>query len=277
MPGMFHYLSYRYLKLTNLQSIYSPGQSPCLVAPKEPGWTTVESSAFFIRDYNSGNEIIVFGDVEPDSLSLDPRNKRVWEVAAPKVATGTLRAIFIECSYSDSIDDSSLYGHLCPRHLISELLVLAMKVEDIHQKTTTGEKRKRGDTSPKEDSFEMSPKSKRRSTKSRKNSKDDSSSPSQVSTRKASFPALNSPAIQDEQSQRVVDGERDSAEPENQNLNPNSLPLLGLSVYIIHIKDGLTDGPPPGERILEELKTQGEAAKLGCEFRLPVPGEGIWI
>lgn len=275
----------------------SPGQSPCVVAPKDPVWTTVESSAFFIRDHHSGSEIIVFGDVEPDSLSLEPRNKRVWEVAAPKFAAGTLRAIFIECSYNDSIDDSSLYGHLCPRHLISELLVLAVKVEEIHQKTVTDKKRKREDTSPNEDSFDMSPKTKRHSTASGKSAKGDYGSPGQAFTRTATLSGLGSTEYvsgasaadsQDEQSPQPAVGEGGDVESESKNLSrtsdpyvqqkdPNSLPLLGLSVYIIHIKDSLTDGPPPGERILQELKTQGEAAKLGCEFKIPVPGEGIWI
>ncbi|KAL4818539.1 cAMP phosphodiesterases class-II-domain-containing protein [Aspergillus spinulosporus] len=98
---------------------------------QETLWTTVESSAFFLRDQKTGTEIIIFGDVEPDSVSFNPRNRKVWEVAAPKVASGTLRAIFIECSYVDSTEDIYLFGHLCPRHLVDELTVLAARVADI--------------------------------------------------------------------------------------------------------------------------------------------------
>lgn len=119
-------------KLIHLNAYTST--SPTSTSPPklgEPVHTVVESSAFFLRDQRTGNEIIVFGDVEPDSLSLKPRNKRIWEAAAPKIITGALRAIFIECSYNDSVDDSSLYGHLCPRHLIAELSVLAAIVEEI--------------------------------------------------------------------------------------------------------------------------------------------------
>ncbi|KAL4975667.1 cAMP phosphodiesterases class-II-domain-containing protein [Aspergillus desertorum] len=108
-------------------SIYSQSPSSNL----EASWTTVESSAFFLRDQKTGVEIIIFGDVEPDSISLNPRNRRVWEIAAPKVASGTLRAIFIECSYADSTEDVYLFGHLCPRHLVDELSVLAARVADI--------------------------------------------------------------------------------------------------------------------------------------------------
>ncbi|OAX80410.1 hypothetical protein ACJ72_05261 [Emergomyces africanus] len=115
----------------DLARSYTPGnQAPCGSASngKDMTLATVESSAFFLRDDHSGTEIIIFGDIEPDSISLEPRNDKVWEIAAPKVANGSLRAIFVECSFSDSVEDSCLYGHLCPRHLIAELEVLAGKV-----------------------------------------------------------------------------------------------------------------------------------------------------
>ena len=85
----------------------------------------VSSSAFFIRNDATGNELLIFGDVEPDSVSLSPRNHIVWEDAAGKVAEERLKAIFIECSYDDSTRNEDLYGHLCPRHLIAELSFLA--------------------------------------------------------------------------------------------------------------------------------------------------------
>ncbi|RMJ26407.1 phosphodiesterase [Aspergillus sp. HF37] len=269
--------------------MHSPPRSPCLIAsnPKEPGWTTVESSAFFIRDQHTASEIIVFGDVEPDSLSLDPRNKHVWEVAAPKISNGTLRAIFIECSYNDSIDDGSLYGHLCPRHLIAELSVLATKVVEFqHPNTKAAEKRKREDSSPDEPE-DVSPRSKRSQSVTVGELQLGHRDPSpRVSTRRQTrsrkkdgdYIGGSADSGHDEQ----VDGDpkraRIPALPENiQADGLRSFPLTGLSVYIIHIKDGLTDGPPPGDQILLELRKQGEAARLGCEFRLPDPAEGIWI
>ncbi|ETN42825.1 uncharacterized protein HMPREF1541_01983 [Cyphellophora europaea CBS 101466] len=85
----------------------------------------VSSSAFFIRNDDTGDELLIFGDTEPDSVSLSPRNHIVWEDAAAKIVSGNLKAIFIECSYDDSVRDSDLYGHLCPRHLIAELRWLA--------------------------------------------------------------------------------------------------------------------------------------------------------
>ena len=85
----------------------------------------VASSAFFIRNDLTGNELLIWGDVEPDSVSLSPRNHVVWDDAAGKVADDRLKAIFIECSYDDSTRDMDLYGHLCPRHLVAELTFLA--------------------------------------------------------------------------------------------------------------------------------------------------------
>lgn len=101
-----------------------------------------DSSAYFIRDIGTGREVLIFGDVEPDSLSLSPRNHRVWEDAAPKVAAGTLRAIFIECSYDENQSDDTLFGHLCPRFLMEELQALARKVVQARQ-TRAIEKRQR--------------------------------------------------------------------------------------------------------------------------------------
>jgi cAMP phosphodiesterase len=113
----------------------------------------IDSTAFFIRaetlrsssgrsasvpsahggynaPYPSSREVLVFGDVEPDSISLTPRNARVWSEAAPKIAAGILKGIFIECSYTDAQPDAVLFGHLAPRHLIAELCTLADMVRE---------------------------------------------------------------------------------------------------------------------------------------------------
>lgn len=90
----------------------------------------VKSSAFFILNEETAAEILIFGDIEPDAVSMSPQNYKVWKTAASKVANGNLKAIFIECSYDDSVEDSYLFGHLCPRHLIDELLFLSKEVAD---------------------------------------------------------------------------------------------------------------------------------------------------
>ncbi|OMP82763.1 3',5'-cyclic-nucleotide phosphodiesterase, partial [Diplodia seriata] len=123
------------------------GASGTSVPPLDMGvqQCVVDSSAYFIRTelaphYSSSSrppparEILIFGDVEPDTLSLTPRTAQVWAEAAPKIANGTLKAVFIECSYADTQGDAVLFGHLAPRHLIRELESLADMVRDAKSK-----------------------------------------------------------------------------------------------------------------------------------------------
>lgn len=90
-----------------------------------------DSCAYFIQDLVSRKEVLIFGDVEPDALSLSPRNHQIWTDAAPKIADGLLKGLFIECSYTDSRPDHIMFGHLCPRYLIAELKVLASLVQSV--------------------------------------------------------------------------------------------------------------------------------------------------
>ncbi|KAL4799053.1 cAMP phosphodiesterases class-II-domain-containing protein [Aspergillus venezuelensis] len=212
--------------------------------PRTPGqtYTTVDSSAFFLRDQETGTEILVFGDLEPDELSVCPRNRRVWEAAAPKIISKNLRAIFIECSYVDAIPDVKLFGHLCPRHLTTELARLAdcvAKEQDKQLSPATKRKRDNPGTSKDE-----------RGTKKQKG-KDGGSSESSRSRQEREETPVHFPVLEE--------------------------PLAGLSVYVLHVKENLDDGPYAGDIILDELKKLGAKAKLGCKFYLPYRGESIEI
>jgi cAMP phosphodiesterase len=84
--------------------------------PVSHGTTTqgnYESSAFFIRisqhpsapsagvsEKGKEAEVLFFGDVESWQTGEDAErlNTRVWQVAAEKWASGTLRAIFVSCA-----------------------------------------------------------------------------------------------------------------------------------------------------------------------------------
>ena len=112
-----------------------PGAPPPSAVDNSHLFEPVSSSAFFIRNDETGSELLIFGDLEPDTVSMVPRNHVVWEDAATKFAAGHLKAIFIECSYDDSVRDSDLYGHLCPRHLIAELRFLANCVLNVRKYT----------------------------------------------------------------------------------------------------------------------------------------------
>lgn len=252
----------------------------------------MESSAFFIQDEPTGNEIIIFGDIEPDSVSLEPRNQRVWEIAAPKIASGSLRAIFIECSYNDAVDDETLYGHLCPRHLIAELKVLASKVIEAklpsQEREQQHERRRRGRSSKRKrqnsdvvDDDQVSPHSTRQITTSLIKPQDSSKSGrANESTQAPDFFSHRNNSFAAEQIQpegAMADGDVDGDENDMLMQWTGPPPLEGFKVYIIHIKDTLTDGPHPSERILSELRAQSNDAGLGCEFYVPFQGEGILI
>lgn len=97
----------------------------------------VLSTAFFLRHDPTQKEILFFGDVEPDALSLNPMNWSVWRTAAPKIPHA-LSAIFIECSWASERSDDMLYGHLSPPHLLDELLVLATEVWKVRTTQSPG-------------------------------------------------------------------------------------------------------------------------------------------
>ncbi|OJD16468.1 hypothetical protein AJ78_03367 [Emergomyces pasteurianus Ep9510] len=275
----------------------APGGGGSASNGKDLTLAAVESSAFFLRDDHSGTEIIVFGDIEPDSISLEPRNDKVWEIAAPKVANGSLRAIFVECSFTDSVEDNCLYGHLCPRHLIAELEVLAGKVlQVINPKFGDMARRKRKHagasasaisdepTSPK--STNTQPRARRTSSTSRSkrrtrpsNSRDNSApSPSEGTKHEDGQPTTppisGSPMDEDRDTPEITSLGEPLKRPRS---GSGQKTLSGLQVFIIHIKDSLTDGTPPREVILEELRAHNEDAGLGCEFFAPLSGEDVFI
>jgi len=72
-------------------------------------------------------EFLFFGDVEPDSLSVQPRTFAVWKAAAPLIPH-RLRSIFIECSWPMGRMDEQLYGHLSPPYVAEELEALTDEI-----------------------------------------------------------------------------------------------------------------------------------------------------
>lgn len=278
-----------YMNLPGPQQGHRDSSAPPMTPNRQlsgehPSVVAVESSAFIIRNESKGAEIIVFGDIEPDSISINPRNHIVWDDIAPKVACGALRAIFIECSYDDSVRDEDLYGHLCPRHLIAELLYLAQSVAFSKSNSST----RRGAESPgllrrkrKIDEATSPPNAQRHpSASEHKNGihhhqGTDSASPS---SRAQHSPRI-SPVFAPDASQAFdLAVDRHDAKEPTAALDHDGGPLLaGVTVHIIHVKDTLMDGPPPGDTILEQLEEQGCAAGLGCMFSITQWSQSIWI
>ena len=279
-----------------------------------------DSSAFFIRDEQTGHEVLIFGDVEPDSISLSPRTARIWVDAAPKIVAGILSAIFIECSYDDSQPDETLFGHLAPRHLIAELKVLAAKVNVVREgaaieydEDVRGRPLGSFDASLEEDAAKLKRKRRSNGTNAyqdirrgrtphakwlqsdiRSQSPDPSPptgtemlSPTELdfSTDEAIAPT---PATKHNKSTNNTRNGNHTAATQLPKLvtvlkvetecKPNEPKALeGVKIVIIHVKDTLRDGPPPGKTILTQLNEWEKEAGLGCEFVLSKAGGEIWV
>lgn len=248
----------------------------------------IDSSAFFLRDDQTGKEVLIFGDVEPDSISVSPRTARVWGDAAEKIVRQVLTGVFIECSYDDTRSDATLFGHLCPRHLIVELQVLAAKVESLRQASdpvvpqdTQKRKRKIHNSSPtaQRDPARPSPniksprKSRRRTAESI--SKQQLILPSSSPTSDINLRPIGLAGGEGGTAHRIdVDQVKDPESP----MRPRALmPLHGLRVIVIHVKDTLQDGSEVSETILAQLRQHEKVAQLGCEFVIPKAGSSIWL
>ncbi|KAI0481825.1 cAMP phosphodiesterase class-II [Xylaria cf. heliscus] len=235
-----------------------------------------DSSAYFIRDNTTGREVLVFGDVEPDSISLSPRNQGIWREAAPRIAKGNLAAIFIECSYDNSQSDDCLFGHLTPRYVIRELQALAAAVETTRQapfKLDSTKKRKRDTEEPKKgdsanllqvDDHPLSPKSTRPTKKG----------PSSVAGGEHS--GANTPHI------ATPTAEMSLKDFEAKMITVTQAPqytkaLQGLKVVIIHVKEKLVDGVAPRDLILSQLLEAEKDAQLGCEFIISSSGQSFLL
>jgi cAMP phosphodiesterase len=272
------------------QPASQPG-TPTFHGQQEYAQPVVDSTAFFIRADASGKGVLVFGDVEPDSLSLCPRNHIVWSEAAYKISHGLLNGIFIECSYNDSQRDEYLFGHLAPRHLIAELQTLAEMVTEKRKEMgeKAGRKRKRTHAHGSGGGLHISHDESGRRSRSRTRQRDelmkDLLPEEEVPATPTPLANSHGMPMSMEQAPTSVpphtDGPGDIVTFDHQHsvfsaasaassastiAHPNSFetpdsqipfdnpgPLKGIRVIIIHVKDSMADGPPVGESILKEL------------------------
>ena len=243
----------------------------------------IDSSAFFLRDDHSGSEVLIFGDVEPDSLSLSPRTGQVWTDAATKIVAGLLSGILIECSYDNSQSDETLFGHLAPRHLISELRVLADKVRFLRSgsqnQSRPARKRKRHSNNGlrmQHEKAEPPLSSSSRHGRGR--------APSQLGLgRRTRRQTTLSPATLVSEDSDVTqpvakeDPKIDVPGSVNESGGERSQPLQGIRIIIIHVKETLKDGPEPGDVILAQLEEAEREIQLGCTFTVSKTGTSIWL
>ena len=257
-----------------------------------------DSTAFFLRDDHTGHEVLIFGDVEPDSISLTPRTKQVWTEAAPKIAAGTLTGILIECSYDDSQPDKALFGHLNPRHLIAELQILAAEVanakygEEPTEPTPPPRKRKRqsqsqshsnGLTNIHTEESSPPPSSRGRphshATRRRTTKRGSSASPAINPTLQGDF-VPSSLATEAEEpfisKAEPMMAHEDIAATRRASSRTKGV-LQGVRVIVIHVKDDLKDGPNVGDTILMQLEAYERDAQLGVGFEISKAGTSIWL
>jgi len=241
----------------------------------------VDSTVFFIRDCATSKELLVFGDVEPDSVSSFPRLSGIWHEAAPKIATGILTGMFIECSYDDSQPDSVLFGHMAPRHIVAELQSLAETVKEVkisraHDKAQRKRKRSAQFASTPEPSSLIEAIEKKRSRGFGSVSGRTPGTPLRRSSLPVTVPEEAAPSPLS-----LPSGARPVTVPTDSSVG--DAPLTGMRVVIIHVKDTLKDGPHIGERILRQLNDHATSldesgwGKLGCEFVISQSGHDYFF
>jgi len=81
-----------------------------------------QSSAFLLRNNNS--YLLYLGDTGADEVEKSNQLSLLWKAVADKVMAQTLKAIFIEVSFDNTMPDKGLYGHLTPRLLMQEMKLL---------------------------------------------------------------------------------------------------------------------------------------------------------
>lgn len=262
---------------------HSPAEIPCVY----------DSSSYFIRDVETNVEVLIFGDVEGDSISVHPRNLRIWQEAAPKIVSGKLKAILIECSYDDSRPVERLFGHLTPSFLIQELTVLANEVKGFKarqamERARGTENTRRGSKRKRDGLDESSLAARRRPTRmarewsnrdinSTTSTGEDPVSPRTVkrcNSNGSHAPGGSNVATEPPPVSQlpIRDLERSLSRADSNPSPGTSIPqpyppppvaaqqdddveqLAGVKVVIVHMKDTMNDDPPIGETILEELK-----------------------
>ena len=244
-----------------------------------------DSSAYFLRDVNTGREVLIFGDVEPDSISLSPRNLQIWQEAAPKIAAGMLGAILIECSYDDSQSVDRLYGHLKPCYIIEEMKALAAEVELARQAAISDSRKRKRDRLDENNGI-VGGERKRGTSRRPHGSADDEISPKTVKPSRSSQLSDDSFPQGYTQGRGIVDSPRISTPTAELSLRDVEMlvddgvdppSLQGLKVVIIHVKEKLTDGPDARETILQELLAYEAEARLGCEFVISSVGQSLYL
>ncbi|SCU95586.1 LADA_0G16380g1_1 [Lachancea dasiensis] len=106
------------------------------------------STLYLIQNTLTKDSVLMCGDLESDVVSHQPLLAGVWRHLSLTIPLKHLKGIYIECSSSNGIEDTQLYGHLSPKYLVYELKQLSraygsaldgLQVSIIHVKMALGE------------------------------------------------------------------------------------------------------------------------------------------
>ncbi|MCX6990042.1 MAG: 3',5'-cyclic-nucleotide phosphodiesterase [Chlamydiae bacterium] len=124
---------YQYTRLTIGEKIPLPAGNMTVEPHLLSHHGSYECTAFIVGA--SDSYVVYFGDTSPDALESEKNIEKVWRKIAPLIRKSQLRAIFLECSYSDKTPACELYGHLNPEYMMEELERLAFLVDPSHPET----------------------------------------------------------------------------------------------------------------------------------------------
>lgn len=85
--------------------------------------SNLTSTAFLVN--SNDNYLLYLGDTGPDEIEKSSNMQNLWQAVAPLVKSKKLKAILIEVSFPNEQPDKTLFGHLTPKWLMTEMNKLA--------------------------------------------------------------------------------------------------------------------------------------------------------
>ncbi len=119
---------YQYIRLEEAKEMKIPGTFYFVTAFALSHSNPYQSTAFLIRKNDS--YILYCGDTGADAEEGTHNLEILWKAIAPLVASKKLKAVFLECSYSNQQPSGQMYGHFNPRLLMEELHKLALLADE---------------------------------------------------------------------------------------------------------------------------------------------------
>ena len=215
-----------------------------------------DSTAFFLRDDHTGREVLIFGDVEPDSISLTPRTKQVWTEAAPIIAAGILQGMLTEVANVKTREE-----------------IPTLETDT----AASARKRKRqsnGFKPPSQDDATHVVRGRAHSHGPRRRKRGSSVSPATKPANDEEFlPMLPTEA----ENEGAAEPMADEAVVASRKSSRTTGVLKGVRVIVIHVKDNLKDGPNVGDTIRSQLEAYERDAQLGCVFEISRAGTSVWL